>query len=1296
MRLLIAWLLVCQHFFVFFATSSQIVGLTPYLEVDAKTGTAQHYQTASILCDGPDQVSFSVTSTETGQAYDVVVQCKRPVITAAVGLSSYIPFGTRIFSTPVAFGPTGYNYSTASNAYLTKIHDATMANADQTLVNPPTHPTGRSLLQSNDDTSSPSSTDPAVTSPYDLSELDEFNSWNKIHQVQLAINVLQFLPAALGLYGLRAVTTFAQQGITAIAKQAGTVVAGEASSFAAGAIGGPITLALTLAPLIISVFSDDPVDLLAKDVKILADVVEEIGNLVVQWENKQIQINQEQNTINVDARKTFTAFGQRLDADERAIRDLYNDTHIIQSEVENIVNVVDGKFAYLASSLGTLYQLDENITDYLNKLDQRDAQRINSVWQTIHQLLGTIQELSDGIAAVDQKKWEKRSAVRIFFDSFYELMASYEVGRLAPFMSDIGAAPMSQDQITALRTKSKAIVLSSIEIQGTRYTPTGYKAQATTVALVCDPTFIANKSGIPIGVDVILSYIGPFVGGTTHCYDPSPTQDSWFCNCVLKVNTTVLSYSGLNTVPYPLYPFDYEASNRLLSLVDDPQIYTQFPDCTRETMIEGTCTAEISDDRYFDNLREFEAYMKNDVCRLTWVRDAVHVVSDDMGLYSRVNVSDWVQPFGYNCETNFYNVTGPDAPTNDSYFGFSMYRPLTAAAQLYFPLIQSSIEQQLYGYIGDVKFEESITATFPGLRRIIKAFQITCASVVMRLDQTHIPRLLPVYSVTREEPEFSIDLYINEELVTTHSSAGTNTVVPMVSGESGNITVTTNTALGRIEGDSLIPQQFLWVGTETVYTSDSRTHNVDGSPKLFCDFKHSLLRYNVPARFRPGLNYVQINSGDLPKDIYFGEGMPINLTMWQALNADKFDPTLTESCTSYLVEVDPDTGLCDRPIDDLTMTPRESLVPQNDMCQIRSRFFVTTEMTPTTTQLEFVARSASFIAEVKIPAGQISVVLDYTCPSSVQVTNVGPSTVVIMQGSARSGLLYSICKDGGLDCIVANTPLSLPFTTTYSLGAVEYFLQVWAARTATPTPSTLCYSDNNLRGIRLLNDYKFSFVDGIPHSQQVAQLQIIDQRLYPLYQFLEDAVNNLAAQIRLGQQTDVTGPPFSIIPVFINDSYLRQGTDLSQFINSLNASDSDFQQAMAISYNASVEIKRLLDDMTVRIGRISNLTLEEELITNATQALIDALAAALSKAGDVPNGFSIPGFGSLADALKEALDNLNPKNWLSALSDLLGLPGGILDKLASIIVPIIVIFVCICLCWVLCQLRNMKNAVAAK
>ena len=1200
--------------------ATEITSRVPLVYHDG--GSLLSKQVLGIKCTDTTPFSFDVVRENDPSITDhITVECHRPrKIYDYVTVYSYVPMGQILGVVPIILAPSGVNATARADAYFKSIAAQQLRNSDMSLTVPST---GRNLLQSNTDE------DPA---PIDLPDYNggpvaDLNNWDKILNQELITEAVQgLLTGGLGIIPGVVEAILTGEGISPLAK-------------------------------------------VIENIKIIAAAVVDIASGLLAFQGEQILINEKQQAFNFDVIQGLTATRQRQEIDDRSIALLTNNTELLQNEINQIMTSNDGFRSGLVDTINEVFATDANIVNYMSQMDARDVNRFKAIYATLQKMLWAVEQNADSIESVRVKKVQQRLAAAYFHRILANVTATlHKLGPALPFMDDIGTPPMPYGDVQNLRNKDRAAVMASVIVQGTYLSNQVYYASETEFALLCDPTVIANFSLSRVTADMFFRMLGP-----TGCF-ADPAQPSWYCQCVLRVNDTNIQYSAAETPS--TYTFPFSSDNPGVKMINDPNTYKYFPQCSAETLANRECGQTTGTTAYYSTLADFEARLQSECESHAWVYQQVRVMSTRLGSYhSTISVNPYAFDRGWNCESDYYNLTSSNAPPNTT-MAFAVFTYLQREASTFFGQTQQQLDRQLYGVPGQAMFREYLGSQYPGLNEAYESFDLTFAALVSRETDPSIPRLMPLYLLTNARTEFAMTLTVNEQSsVTVNLSAGV-TSMTMNDSQSGNITLVTDSTLNSIPGIELFSETMMWLGTETVYLDDPDTHE-SGQPILFVDFQQDALKYNANSRRRRGsLNYLELRKGTYP-EVYFGEGMPFNRSMWAQVEQDIFEPRDVNSPSNYFVKVDPDTGYCGDRIDSRTMQPRAGTFTNNHMCSILHHFIVGDQLLnlnpQTTDSLAFSAREFAFEMEITVPAGALQIDAGTRCPDSVTIQTVsGVSILRATSSAAPSQLKYSICSN--VDCLVQGDTMTTPFERVFDVLNREYFFQAWPLTSLFPNNANQCFWQSAGRGIRLLVNRTYSFADsGLADNINQAVMQIVTPvatQLVNMINVLQQVQQAAAAGYSSLDQIE-GGVNFSLSA---NLSDILQEPDLSNDEQQFADNIAQYEDNAKKVNDLDQKQQGLESQLTTFNEQLKNMTDFQRDLYNKTLTELNSLKQRLDEA-NVPSKLNL-------DFLKGL--NLNfVKNWIDSIGDLLGLPFGLLGNLGGIfgmIMNFVVLGLIICVC----------------
>lgn len=1242
-----------------------------------------------VLCTDASELTIQIQTEDTGAIIPVTVKCKAPRRRMNVQQYSYVPFGYFLMRVPIVIAPPNINATTNYNNMASRVRRDHVANSDASLTQPPetiqllgdlrsnvlkikntvtmaleqrrrvrnamsslnsTHTHQRFETQDNTDSGSdptPSSASGScdrgvgmVCSTTD-SNLNDLTKWSTIADIAFASDAL------------KAITIFA--------------VGFE--------LGNPVLALATALPFAMDAALDlsghSPMESIMRNIQIIANALLDTIRTVDVALRQQQSYDQNQNTFNLRVAQDFQYVRQRLNIDEQNIRVLSNQTQILQTEVQRIVANENQRFAGLAGTINQLFGIDSNLTTYLTQLDERESARLKAVYGVMQKIVVAIESNSDSIEAVRTKKAARRIAAQFYHSILRNVTVDNPpaIGPLLPFADDTGSPPMSYAAIQALRNKNDAIPMASVVVQGTVQQSGTFFARETQITIACDPTYIANFSLSSINVDFIFRSLGPYTTDADHCFETD--TDAWFCNCILRVNSTSIQYSDSSAVGTPsvLFPFGWSSPGTLLRF--DPTTSIQFAGCTADVINEGGCGTR-STTAFYDVLTDFETQLQS-ICESNWVNSRVRVVSLELPRLLDVSTAASSYAAGYACEPDYYNLTSVDSPGNAT-LAASVYTLLTQSFTAFFGSNQQLIERRLYGAAGQSVTREYLGSRFPSVLNAYESYELEFGGLLSRLDAP-IPRLLKTDLLTRNTDIYEIDVTVgDQDTITMNLSSFAS--VPMNS-TTGNLTVISNNALSRVPAFDLLNEAMLWLSPETNYTSDARTHSaVDGSPFVFVDFKKEHLKYNAPPLQRSGgLNYLEYRNVDLPTAVHYGEGMPFNLSVWSLLEGGaRFDPERADSPTNYLRRVDSVTGYCGNRFSGSTLAEDTSgnVPPPNFFCQVLDQARMeTTDGTLRSyigdgqTSVDFVARSFAYIAQVDIPKGVfLGVTVNTQCPESVNVTVFADQALVFVNGDASTQVKFSVCDSSGVTCLAYGDSLDVPGDYTFATLQGQYFFQAWPSFADAPTASNRCYGQNNGKGISLAINRVYTIDSGLPDNVHQAVTQIVAQSQIQTLTAL-NVILDLIKSINAGYVDTATQAP--IVNLNYNISFLNDNVDISDLENQFNANVQDIASTQSVLSTLDLRMNETDAQLFALAYQGINITNALNSTLNLLEAQINALQNALNSLGDPNVDLKLPKIGNLV------------KDILNLLGKALGLPG-LFGELWDLIKDLVILGILVALC----------------
>lgn len=1285
--------------FGYSVNASEILGIEPITY--HSNGQFYSKDRAQVLCTDTSELTIQIQTEDTGAIIPVTIKCKAPRRRMNAQQYSYVPFGYFLMRVPIIIAPPNINATTNYNNMASRVRRDHVANSDAALTQPPETIQLLGDLRSNvlkiknTVTMALEQRRKVKEAASTLFTLNMHANATKKHthqrfetQDNTDSGSDPVPPSASGSCGagvgmVCATTDSDLKDLTAwsaIANQAFAedLIQGLGTLVGAYFLGNPLAGLFLVFPDLFNIGIDlsgrSPMEEIMRNIQIIANALLDTIRTVDIALRQQQSYDQNQNLFNLRVAQDFQYVRQRLNIDEQNIRVLSNQTQILQTEIQRVVANDNQRFQGLAGTITQLFSADQNLTTYLTQLDERESARLKAVYGVMQKIVIAIESNSDSIEAVRTEKAARRIAAQFYHDILRNVTVDNPptIGPLLPFADDTGSPPMTYAAIQALRNKNDAIPMASVVVQGTVQQSGTFFARETQITIACDPTYIANFSLSSINVDFIFRSLGPYTAGADHCFETD--ADAWFCNCILRVNSTSIQYSDSSVVGLPsvLFPFGWSSPGTLLRF--DPTTSIQFAGCTADVINEGGCGTR-SAVAFYDVLADFETQLQS-ICESNWVNSQVRIVSLELPRLIDTSTSPSSYASGYACEPDYYNLTSSNSPGNAT-LAASVYTLLTQSFTAFFGSNQQLTERRLYGAAGQSTTREYLGSRFPSILNAYKSYELEFGALLSRLDSS-IPRLLRTDLLTRNTDIYEIDVTVgDQDTITMNLSSFAS--VPMNS-TAGNLTVISNNAVSRVPAFDLLNEAMLWMSPETNYTSDTRTHNADGSPFVFVDFKKEHLKYNAPPLQRSGgLNYLEYRNVDLPTAVHYGEGMPFNLSVWSLLEGGaRFDPERADSPTNYLRRVDSTTGYCGNRFSGSTLVEDTSgsVPPPNFFCQVLDQARMeTTDGTLRSyirdgqTSVDFVARSFSYVAQVDIPKGVfLGVTVNTQCPESVNVTVFADEALVFVDGDASTRVKFSVCDATGVTCLAYGDSLDVPGDYTFATLQGQYFFQAWPSFADAPTASNRCYGQNNGKGISLAINRVYVIDSGLPDNVHQAVTQIVAQSQIQTLTAL-NVILDLIKSINAGYVDTATQAP--IVNLNYNISFLNDNTDISDLENQFNANVQDIASTQSILSTLDSRMNETDAQLFALAYQGINITNALNSTLNRLEDQINALQNALNSLGEPTVNLKLPKIGNLI------------KDILNILGKALGFPelfGELWDLIKDLVILGILVALC-CVCF---------------
>ena len=1282
---------------LFVVKGTEIISTFPHLISNA--GTIVQKTRFTIRCDSEVPYTFTIEREGLSTPDTVTVECLAPEIKYNAQQRSVVPLGQNLIRIPIVLSADiMYNKTTAQAAYIDRLVRESLNNANlpplpsqnilslrkllqlkpnhliQLLQDDSFHPNDfRKLLQ--DDSGDPNAPPPLppfdpkgappLVPPKDSPDLDALDKEKDM--------VVPDYDSIVSIQQIQKIELL-EQATTGLVQSIGTglLVSGLGTGF--GGLNGVAILSGVLSQglnLALSASGGDPLQLVVKDMKILFTDVANIVTQIDRMFKEQIQVDQLFTAQFDDVYGTEEKISLRQDIDEEQLFVLRNRTNLIINYINSTVTSMNKRFNDTQTKIDILSGEETNVTRIIKLLSQQSDARFKQLLHTINILQQQITANSDATESIRQNRQLIRIAAQSFHDSLQTMIDHSELGPGLPFMNDIGSAPLSASQRAQRRSVSGAIVMASVEIQGTLADPsivgTAHSAVQIQVQILCDPTYIANFSLDSIGFDFIVQAIGPHTDQQLSCHDP------WICNCIFRVNYTKFAMANINNV----YPFDSMFSAGIPMWEDKSTVQITSQHCIPEPV---TCTP--SNIQFFDSLNGLSEFLAGPlVCSLNWYTQRIRIADARIGYFLSVstNPNDYIGGKAEMCDVD-YTMSASNRTT----IGFALFTYLRKEFDMYWGSIRTTVDRSLYGSLGQVAIRDIIGSRLPSLVHAYRTLVIEYAALLSR-QEANIPRLLPLFNLAKEDTVFKVKLTVNTQDPILFDLDTRAQSMPIGGSHTGNFSLASNRQLSSIRGIEQLEESMKWLGPEIVYTQDSRTHEpfAPFDPTVLVDFaKHELCDGTADQRANC-MNYLELRRADLSVGYPFGEGMPFNLSTWSVSEGNPiFEPRYVNSPSGRLILMNPNNRKClfqQRDPVTMELTPSG---PFRTMCNIRKDFDV--PLSFDIGQVSFTAREWTYDFEFDWSGTKVEELSITRCPDSAEV--IANGTKILIRSSSPISFAYSICTATN-DCTTTGTTFYLNGADSITIGVlnVEYFFQAWPSSDPVPTPSNRCYSQTNGLGLPIFIDRNYTFVSGLPNNVEASVLQILTPTqiqmtsMFTLMLQLHQAtvlmitdIDGDALPAMLTQITDNANAALAGIPSLSDDPTFDNAT--ARFIKSLIDNDNIFFDLV----NKSNAVRDQILQGILQGRQLNNLTksIIKQLVNDS-----DVLDSLINKFITDLNDVGSPASLNLLDLFKKLIEGIiNAAGGLA--KGLFGLFGDLLNigaKALSIIKDVIIFIILGCL-----------------
>lgn len=842
---------------------------------------------------------------------------------------------------------------------------------------------------------------------------------------------------------------------------------------------------------ILSISGQSSVALLAKNIEIIAGKLLEVQLSMLAFQGAAFEFNQEVARQISRITNSISFLQQNDQYLQQSVDLLVNKTNNMQRDTDAIRGYVSSQFANVSSAFAILGSNTDNITRVILQLIERDDYQMNMVINAINQLRQLIDAAQDGTESLSRQLLDRRLATQFYHRALQQLDDfSSVIGEVSPFMNDVGRSPMSWAQRQSLRNVDGAIVMATVQLQGS-YTVASSPGSTTRSAfavglnidVICDPDFIANISLTNPNSGFMFSNIGPSTTAVPQCSGPFGSAILWNCNCIFRIAGQRIQYPQAN--PSIVFPWSFAESEGLL-FDQTPGIYSGSIFAQNPVSIAPV---------YLNSMAETEAYLSSaEICHPTlsnsreWIQNRVRVVSQSNLRYVDVSLDSSIFPGGRRemCNGNHQEVLGLATSRNVT-IAYAVYTFLRQEFSSLLAIRAAKLNDQLYGTIGQAKIVTQIGSAIPELVNAIRTHAIYFAS--LPTDEIGRVKQLPVFALDKEATRHSISVRINSGTTIVHSTdtEENSTAVPRADGVSGNVKIITNVALSTIVGESLLKPTMAWVGHSVDYTSNpayfAASSDLDSDtdptqPTLLVDFAETDIEFTGPRGDR--LNYIRnslafFDRANLKEGIDLSQ-MVMNMSTFAMQNDLPFDPLLaTNSANRKLRRIAPGTSFCGEAYN----TQTQQLVnppPDNFMCSLRRFFYAPLYWPLDAVRATFIPVEYSVQTTIDIPMGQLTQLVLSRCPASREIvyTNGTRVALIRLKSNEAISVRYSLCNTNEVKCLAYGTIASMSpgadFVRQFTSINENYYLQVWPLSDSKPTEINKCYSGPGVL-VRISSNY---------------------------------------------------------------------------------------------------------------------------------------------------------------------------------------------------------------------------------
>lgn len=815
---------------------------------------------------------------------------------------------------------------------------------------------------------------------------------------------------------------------------------------------------------------------------------------------------------------------------------LNNKTDRMIAEEKAFRESVQGQFVNVSNAFSMIGQNQDNITRVILQLIEKGDFQFQLSANAIMNVKRYIEGVHNQAEGLNSHILERRM-ISLFYHETLREINSYadRIGLTSPFMNDPGKPSLTFAQKQALRNVAGAIVMASVELQGSYRVatfPGSSSKNAFAIGLkidvICDPDFVANISISEPSPEFLWDNVGPETTAMPQCSGPLGTANPWNCQCIFRVTGKRVQYPSTNPSSSVLFPW----------YLPNSQIGRYFSQISALT--SGALTGSTPIDLttiYLNSMTEMEAYLESaEICdpnsatnSREWINDKVRVLNQLTFQYADVILDSALFTNGRKSMCNgYYRDVLSSNPSANVTIASLVYTFLRQEFGSFLRVRSETANTLLYGSPGEVKVESQPGSTNPSRFPAYKQSTIQFASLAV--DEYGQAKTLPVFRLKQRGIRYKLSMQYNGGSTVTHSATNTSsqTNIPSADSQLGNITVISDTTLSTINKIGLLEQTMPWVGHSVHHTTNPAYFDAveDGTdptmPTLHTDFKLTDIVFNGPRE--DAMNYIYnekrfFDNQPIKETYDLGLQMIMNISTWrmQATPGSEWDPLrAANTAAQKLRRIPPGTSFCEESysVFDASLIAAR---PNNDMCDIREAFEVPVYWPIDASEVTFIPRDGyAFEHVIEIPVSTITEIVTSKCPTSYNVTYHPGSqvaSIVLRSDLEAVTVKYSVCKTDGVTCLVAGTTIAMgpgtPFSRTFTGVDQVYFLQAWPSTDSVPTTITKCFPDF---GVMIFINSSTSNSGGLPGNV----LSQVKEAIAPtLESFFSGQVANLATMANI-------------------------------------------------------------------------------------------------------------------------------------------------------------------------------------